>query len=204
MPGRPCCWSAFTAPSVPADPLLHEAPPLATLQDLLQGRAAPHLRQPGPPQAGARHRRGGRWGARGGVAGHAVEGQSTGQGWANPGQPVRALSPGLEAGAALLAGRVCGEPLAALCWGAKAEPHPQLLIQGACPPAGPSPGGWTRRHGRASVPRRRCRSALDRKQLLLPAHPEGLGGVFLPITRIIIPLVRSHSGDRETLISKRP
>ena len=45
---------------------------------------------------------------------------------------------------------------------------------------------------------------LDRKQLLLPAHPEGLGGVFLPITRIIIPLVRSHSGDRETLISKRP
>ena len=58
LPGRPCCWSAFTAPSVPADPLRHEAPPLATLQDLLQGRAAPHLRQPGPPQAGARHRRG--------------------------------------------------------------------------------------------------------------------------------------------------
>ena len=156
------------------------------------------------PWAGARHRRGGRWGAWGGVAGHAVEGQSTGQGWANPGQPVRAPSPGLEAGAALLAGSVCGEPLAALGWGAKAEPHPQLLIQGACPPADPSPGGWTRRHGRASVPRRRCRSALDRKQLLLPAHPEGLGGVFLPITRIIIPLVRSHSGDRETLISKRP
>lgn len=106
-----------------------------------------------------------------------MEGQSTGRGWAHPGQPVRALSPGLVAGAALLAGSVFGEPLVALCWGAKAEPHPQLLIQDARPPAGPSPGGWTRRHSRPAG----CASALtlNRKQLLLRAHPEGLGGVFL-------------------------
>lgn len=125
---------------------------------------------------------GGRWGARGRAAGHAEEGQSTGRGWAHPGQPVRALSPGLVAGAALLAGSVFGEPLVALCWGAKAEPHPQLLIQDARPPSRPESWGVdakTQPAGCASVPQRQCRSALNRKQLLLPAHPEGLGGVFL-------------------------
>lgn len=56
-------------------------------------------------------------------------------------------------------------------------PHP------GCPP--PSrPESWgvdakTQPAGCASVPQRQCRSALNRKQLLLPAHPEGLGGVFL-------------------------
>ena len=80
-----------------------------------------------------------------------------------------------------------------------AAPHP-----GCPPPSRPESWGVDAKTGCPQAAQAAVSLGLDRKQLLLPAHPEGLGGVFLPITRIIIPLVRSHSGDRETLISKRP
>ena len=117
------------------------------------------------------HRRGGRWGAWGRVAGCAVEGQSTGWGWAVLGSLSEPQGPvwrwGRLCSLALSAGNLC-QPSGG---GRRQSPARSSSSRMPAPEQARVLGGGRKD---TDVP-----LFLDRKQLPLPAHPEGLGGVFL-------------------------
>ena len=122
-------------------------------------------------QGRGQHRRGGRWGARGGVAGRALECQSTGRGWAVLGRLSEPRAPvwrwGWLCSLALSAGNLC-QPSGG---GRRQSPARSSSSRMPAPKQARVLGGGCKN---TDVP-----LSLDRKQLLLPAHPEGLGGVFL-------------------------